>query len=155
MRSSSRAFSLPEVLIVVVILGILSGCLMLVFGGSQENAKASKIFADLDAVKMAALAYAKDHGRRNFDPLSDDQLEGVSHSAAFSSAINGYLDTPIPADRNVTLTWSGGKPQVEFHEFAADESLARALDKLVSKSAGDGYSGTRGTGKYSLALLLK
>jgi prepilin-type N-terminal cleavage/methylation domain-containing protein len=153
MRSSSRAFSFSEVIIAVVILGILSGCIMLIFGGSQENARAAKIAAELDAVKMAALAYEKDHEtQRNFDPFAS--LYG--NPAAFSSAINGYLDIPLPADRGVRLTRnSDSKPQVEFHEFAVDESLARALDKLVSKSAGDGYSGTRGTGKYSLALLLK
>ncbi len=60
-RRKNKGFTLVELLIVIIIIGILAGSLMLVAGGSTAKAKATKIISNLRTIKGAALLYFSDH----------------------------------------------------------------------------------------------
>lgn len=57
-----QAFTLVEILIVLIILGILAGALMLVSFSVTAKAEATRIVEDMRAMKSAAMLYYADFG---------------------------------------------------------------------------------------------
>ena len=92
-RGARRGFTLVELLIVIIIIGILAGAMMLVAGTSRDAAEASKIISDLRNVKAAALMWLTENpaGYNNTDwtNLQDDP-----------TPLNKYLDKPLVAGQH-------------------------------------------------------
>jgi len=73
-----KGFTLVELLVVIVILGILAAVVVFAVGGSTENAQSSACKAELSAAETAVEAYAAKHegtyptpaGTRGWDPLT-------------------------------------------------------------------------------------
>ena len=139
---------------VCIILGILAGCMLLLFSGSTDKARATKIASELEAVKQAPLTVESQRRTRNEDPLTD--LTGDANKVAFTAAVNAILEKPLPGDRKALLLRdSVSRRRSVAFEFQADQGLMAALDKLVAQREGDGYSGNGSGTNYTLTLLLK
>jgi prepilin-type N-terminal cleavage/methylation domain-containing protein len=149
--SSRRGYSLSELLIVMVVIGILAGMSMLVAGdGGSSKTRALGIAAELESAKSATLAYTREHQTRNTDPL----VPLVGDANAFKTAIRGYMERSI--DKTVKLIHDASSRAyfVQFVDIDADSALTKALDNVVKKS--DGYSGgPSGGGKYTLSLKVR
>ena len=78
-----KAFTLVEVLIVVIIIGILSGYLLLVAGSGSDKANATRIVSNLRNLKTAAAMYYA------------DKNEWASNDVFL---LNDYLDSNIKSD---------------------------------------------------------
>lgn len=60
-NSQRKAFTLVELLIVIIIIGILSGMMLLAVGGATDKAEATKIISALRNYKSATMMYYMDN----------------------------------------------------------------------------------------------
>lgn len=90
----ARGFSLTEILIAVIIIGILSGMIMISFGRSSDRAQAARLAADLEALKSAVLAYSHEEGswNRNAFRTSANASDGGLISV---TSLSPYLDREL------------------------------------------------------------
>ena len=92
-RGARKGFTLVELLIVIIIIGILAGAMMLVAGTSRDSAEASKIISDLRNVKAAALMWLTE----NPAGYKDTDWTGLDGDP---TPLNKYLDKPLPSTHN-------------------------------------------------------
>ena len=60
-KRKGQGFTLVELLIVIVIIGILAGSLLLVMGSGTDKANATKVVSDMRTLKAASLMYYADN----------------------------------------------------------------------------------------------
>ena len=114
----SKGFTLVELLIVIIIIGILAGMMMLATGAATDKAEATKIVSNMRNVKAAAImAYA------DGTPWAD-----MTNVAAAITKVNGYLDQPlVSGDYEIVLANSSDF----FVEYQYPTGLAQGVkDKL-------------------------
>lgn len=87
-KGARKGFTLVELLIVIIIIGILAGGMMLVAGTSRDSAEASRIMSDLRNMKAAALMWMAE----NPTTVTADQWTKLEVDP---SPINKYLDRPL------------------------------------------------------------
>ena len=92
LKRKSKGFTLVELLIVIVIIGILAGMMMLSTGGATAKAEATKILADMRNIKAAAIMYYADNGEWPVGEIGD--------------SLDKYLDKKL-ASTSYDITASG------------------------------------------------
>jgi prepilin-type N-terminal cleavage/methylation domain-containing protein len=92
-KGARKGFTLVELLIVIIIIGILAGGMMLVAGTSRDSAEASRIISDLRNMKAAALMWMAD----NPTTVTADQWAELGDNP---EPINRYIDRPLIADEH-------------------------------------------------------
>lgn len=101
-KGARKGFTLVELLIVIIIIGILAGAMMLVAGTSRDSAEASRIISDLRSVKAAALMMLADNPM-GFTTAMWGQLD------TDPSPLNKYLDRPLVKDNHLFTFVNNGK----------------------------------------------
>ena len=81
-----KGFTLVELLIVIVIIGILAAAMLLSSGSATDSAEASNIISDLRSLKSAALLL-------HADSMDDGTYRGLT-SLALMQALGKYSDNP-------------------------------------------------------------
>jgi len=91
-------FTLVELLIVIIIIGILAGAMLLVAGSGTDKAEATKIVSDLRSLKAAALMYYADNPSStsvsiaSLDKYMDKKLEaGGQYRAGVASGDTAWF----------------------------------------------------------------
>jgi len=117
-KGARKGFTLVELLIVIIIIGILAGAMMLVAGTSRDSAEASRIISDLRTVKAAAVMWITENPM-GFSNIDWEKLEQDP------SPLNKYLDRPLDTDTmrfkfvkgSIVKSW-----KTEGQETVADET---------------------------------
>lgn len=113
-------FTLVELLIVIIIIGILAGAMLLVAGSGTDKAEATKIVSDLRGLKAAALMFYADK--------PNDPLTGIDD-------LKGYMDRDIEATKYAVEVTS---PDVQWWVYRIGVKKTGVQDKLgaVGKEVG-------------------
>lgn len=100
--SKSKAFTLIEILIVIAVIGILSGIIWMNTMKAEEKAVIAKVQAEIDSIAKAMYLFRFDHGE--FPPIGDNCSAcsnpcGSSWTIVMDDLINGgYLSQRIDKD---------------------------------------------------------
>jgi len=101
--SKRSGFTLVELLIVIIIIGILAGAMLLVRQSGQDSADATVIVNDLRTMKAAALMFEADNPKRDLTPLIG--VNAIKH-------IEKFMDRPVDETRDYLFIYpempSGG-----------------------------------------------
>jgi len=81
-----KGFTLVELLIVIVIIGILAGAMMMLMGSSTDKAEATKVISDLRTMKGAVLQYYADNS-------AYPDVDGGDEA----DVLEAYVDKKLPA----------------------------------------------------------
>jgi prepilin-type N-terminal cleavage/methylation domain-containing protein len=106
-KARKSGFTLVELLIVTVIIGILAGMMMLMMGSATDGAEATKLINDLRLVKSAALLYYLDYEEWPEYGDSGPGLSGASTQTAIKDiakrSLEKYMDKPFSGNYDGNL----------------------------------------------------
>lgn len=117
----AKGFTLVELLIVIIIIGILAGMMMLSTGSATDKAEATKILSDMRNIKSAALMYYADNGKW---PTTDNS--GKSLSAA---SLDKYLDSSPTGSATYTVM-SADNVKMRVKATSIDSKVGEKLKQL-------------------------
>jgi len=128
-------FTLVELLIVIIIIGILAGAMLLVAGSGTDKAEATKIVSDMRSIKAASLLYYADKaggGTVDVPNMASGDLDKYMDrkmDTALFDVVEGNPDT--------------GRWYVERKKLNADSGVN---NKLLDSAAASGlFGGINGT----------
>lgn len=131
----ARAFTLVEILIVIIIVGILAGMMMLVSMSATQKAEATRISGEIRSMKAAALFYYNDEGEwpdwSNTAGTPEKYLEG---KPVFANYWLGVIKDTASDDR-VAVVLAGSSLDVRVRKHLAD--MAREMGYYVTGNVSD------------------
>lgn len=128
MLKKSKGFTLVELLIVIIIIGILAGMMMLSTGSATDKAEATKIVANLRNIKSACLLYYADNGEW---PSKDIIVgSGTSFDKYLDQTPTGYT---VKANGTIVSVDADGSKTVP--SFTTSSGIYTKL-QAMSKDAG-------------------
>ena len=136
----AKGFTLVELLIVIIIIGILAGMMMLSSGAATDKAEATKIVSDMRNLKSAALMYYSDN---NAWPVT------VEFSGAASS-YDKYLDNKPAAGLGYVNEDGGNTVAVVCNTANYTKATTGVKDKLGTMAKDSAlYAGASSDTYYS------
>ncbi len=120
-----RGFTLVELLIVITIIGILSGGLMLTMSAGTDRAEATRIVTDLNSLKLAAGVYYADN-------VGGEMTSGISN-------LKNYVSAPEKLDGEQTLysfviDEDSGEWYVGYDISSASSGVRESLQKMAESN---------------------
>lgn len=127
--SKFNAFSLVELLIVIIIIGILSGAMMLIVHSGNHAAEAAKIISDLRCIKAAAMLYYLDDPNAAEPEIDPDLIPHMDRSPDGKYGIDKFLTDHLFAYCDLTDVSSGIIAKLKNNDTAveviSDDTIAR------------------------------
>lgn len=146
LASKSKGFTLVEMLIVVIIIGILSGIYALSAGSAADKAEATRIIANLRNLKSAAVMYFADNNEWPVATTFDGTTSTSYDKYLDGKPANGYAYT-VDGD---TLSVECDSAKYTKMTTGVCEKLESAAkdSQLRSATSGDTYYTKSGTKVY-------
>lgn len=117
----AKGFTLVELLVVIIIIGILAGMMMLSTGAATDKAEAAKIISDMRNIKSACLMYYAD--KNKWPDLTDVARTDVEK----------FLDQKMDNYKLVSSDTSGAVVGALFVTTSPDVSANKKLTAGVRK----------------------
>ena len=128
-QSSSRGFTIVELIVVIVVIAILASITVVAFNGIQGKAKSARLIAAVDAYTKIINMYMLDHNGdvpstgATFACLGYGYVETSVFSEGACLKLSGYAVPPFGDSINDELAKYSNLPSVadaEFHQAGAD-----------------------------------
>ena len=129
MLKRRSGFTLVELLIVIIIIGILAGAMLLVAGSGTDSAEATKIISDLRSLKSAALLYYADH------PTTPDPAPTIAQ-------LSNYMDRELDGNIYSTSLASGDTWWVGRINLSAEGVQKKLSERAKDVGLFDGAGST-------------
>lgn len=118
LNSRKSGFTMVELLIVIVIIGIMSSMMMLSTGSATDKAEATKIVSDLRNIQSASVLYFAD----NESWPSDD-----------ITAVNPYLSGTLEKDGKYTIDNGTGSLLAQYENEGLSDGVWGKLEDMQTK----------------------
>lgn len=139
LKKSRKAFTLVELLIVLIVIGILAGLMMVSSGSATDKAQETRCVADRRSIKSAINIYRAEHG--SYDGFGDklkDMFDNYHGSDPVTDKIEGICSsggtyTIASADDKITITCSEHDDTI----VVTADDIILALAKLSKSGSAD------------------
>jgi type II secretion system protein G len=135
MKRKSSGFTIVELLIVIVIIGILAAITIATYSGIQSRARDTQRKSDIAQLTKAIESYYAVNGDYPFYAGWCTQISNPSYSAAFKAELQPYM-SKIPYDPLYAVT-----SQDYFYRNVNDQSYNLYAELEESDKSDDGFAG--------------
>jgi general secretion pathway protein G len=137
-KARRGGFTLVELLIVTVIIGILAGMMMLMMGSATDGAEATKVLNDLRLIKSAALLYYLDNESwpemDSATPITSTTTTPTALGTTVVQSLERYMDKGLSGNYSGTVyaCYDNSTPTPRcYYGLSADKLSQGAIVKLA------------------------
>jgi len=151
---NARGFTIVELLIVIVVIGILAAITIVAFNGIQERARIASGTAFAAQIKRQNLQDAT--GSWSFDECSGTTLnntaDGSTTPATMTSGVTWSTDTPSGSGCSLAFNGAGGTRVLTDARLSTTYYMKAAWIKMTSCSTGNNILSMPATGSPDAAM---
>jgi type II secretion system protein G len=142
MKLHSRGFTIVELLIVIIVVGILASITVVSYNGSQARAEYARAQSDMKNIHDALIVYKAQNGSY---PESDGGYDVPADTILKEELVPNYLDDAsiLTAKTGYTYVYSGEPDGSEYHlvriagTIGSDKNLTTACQPLPTVESSD------------------